>query len=310
MITSDAPLPLVLLVDDQDNTAHAVESILKPRGHVVLRAATGQQAINLVGKVNPDAVLVSIRLPDCDGVELLRQLKQSSTIHATTPIMSVARTAIGRADRLDALSAGAWDIISHPLDSNEVILQLDTFIAAKQSADRHRDEGLTDYATGFFNVRGILQRAKEISADAARHERPLTCVAFGSQPTQSDASEETASALARAMQEPVAKALKSVTRLSDTIGCLGPGEFVVLAPGTDQAGALRLADRVLAALDSNGTHEGYGISAHTVADVRAGLCAITGSDETTAEDLLLRATLALRRAQAGDSSFRVRAHEA
>lgn len=310
MKSTEAPIPLVLLVDDQDSSALEVENVLKPRGHVVLRAATGQQAINLVGKVSPDAVLVSIRLPDCDGVELIRHLKESSTIHPTTPVISIAREAVGRADRLDALSAGAWHVISRPIDSNELILQLDTFIGAKQSADRHRDEGLTDHETGFFNVRGILQRAKEISADASRHDRPLTCVAFGSQPRESDASESTASVLAKLMQEPVASALRRVTRLSDTIGCLGPGEFVVLAPGTDQAGALRLADRVLEALDASNNTEGYGVTAQSAAQVRAGFCAIGGADETTAEDLLLRATLALRRAQADDGSFRVRAHDA
>src|SRR5690554_6500708 len=54
--------PLVLLVDDQEWTSRSIESILRPKGHVVLKAYTGQQAIELVTKVNPDAVIVDVHL--------------------------------------------------------------------------------------------------------------------------------------------------------------------------------------------------------------------------------------------------------
>jgi hypothetical protein len=47
-----------------------------------------------------------------------------------------------------------------------------------------------------------------------------------------------------------------------------------------------------------------------LSQIRAGFCAVTKDDQATPEDLLLRATMALRRAQADDGSFRVRAYEA
>ncbi len=112
--------------------------------------------------------------------------------------------------------------------------------------------------------------------------------------------------MAEAIGQPVAAALREVTRISDTIGRLGPGEFVVVAPGTDQEGALRLADRVLEAVETDPTQPS---GVRELAQIRAGLCAVTGDEPTTPEDLLLRATMALRRAQA-EGSFRVRAYEA
>jgi len=99
--------PLVLLVDDQEWTSRSIESILRPKGHVVLKAYTGQQALDLVKKVSPDAMLVDVHLPDIDGIDLVRQLKASPTVHATTPILMITSTTIGRAERLEALSAGA-----------------------------------------------------------------------------------------------------------------------------------------------------------------------------------------------------------
>jgi PleD family two-component response regulator len=303
--------PLVLLVDDHEVTSKAIEAILKPRGHVVLKAHTGQQALDLVGKVSPDAVLIDVGLPDMDGIDLIRRLKASRTVQVTTPVLIVATSPVGRAQRLEALGAGAWNVLEHPVDPSELILRLDTFVRAKQEADRTRDEGLLDPGTGFYNVRGILKRAKEISADTQRSDRPITVVAFGQHRT-SEPGELTASELelAESLSRPVASALRAVTRLSDTIGRLGPGEFVVVAPGTDQEGALRLADRVLEAVEGDALREGYGVDLETLAQIRAGFYAVSSEEEAAPEDLLLRATMALRRAQAEDGSFRVRAYEA
>ncbi len=300
------------MVDDQEWTSRSIESILRPKGHVVLKAYTGQQALDLVKKVSPDAMLVDVHLPDIDGIDLVRRLKASPTVHATTPILMITSTTIGRAERLEALSAGAWDILTHPIDPNELILRMDTFVRAKQEADRVRDQGLTDPSTGFYNVRGILQRTKEISADAVRSDRSITCIAFGPHSFGEDSAEspEDANVMAEIISRPVAAALRHVTRLSDTIGRLGPGEFVVVAPGTDQEGALRLADRVLEAIEAEAKRQGTGAGVDALTQIRAGFCAVDSEDSTSPEDLLLRATMALRRAQADDGSFRVRAYEA
>src|SRR5688572_8972653 len=164
--------PLVLLVDDQEWTSRSIESILRPKGHVVLKAYTGQQALDLVQKVSPDALIVDVHLPDIDGIDLVRQLKTSPTIQSSTPILMITGGTVGRAERLEALGAGAWDILTHPVDPNELVLRMDTFVRAKQDADKVRDEGLTDPITGFYNARGILRRAREIGADAVRFDRP------------------------------------------------------------------------------------------------------------------------------------------
>jgi diguanylate cyclase (GGDEF)-like protein len=298
--------PLVLLVDDQEWTSRSIESILRPKGHVVLKAYTGQQALDLVQKVSPDALIVDVHLPDIDGIDLVRRLKASPTIQPSTPVLMITGGSIGRAERLEALGAGAWDILTHPVEPNELILRMDTFVRAKQDSDKLRDEGLTDPGTGFYNARGILRRAKEIGADAVRFDRPLTCIAFGPQAFGEQGKD--AEQLVDIISRQVAEALRSVTRVSDTIGRLGPGEFVVVAPGTDQSGAVRLADRVFEAVKGN--VRPTLLDPARLNQIRAGFCATTSHEPTTAEDLLLKATLALRKAQADDGSFRVRAYEA
>jgi PleD family two-component response regulator len=308
-----AQTPLVLLVDDQEKSSRLIESILKPRGQVVLNAYTGRQALDLVSKVSPDVILVSWSPSDMDGVDLIRSLRSAQTVRPTTPVLAISDDALGRAQRLEAFSAGAWEVLTQPIDPNELILRIETFVRAKQEADRVRDEALTDPDTGFYNVRGILQRAREISADATRFNRPLTCVALGSRSQHATGSEGTSESpeLAETLARPVADALREVTRICDTIGRLGPGEFVVVAPGTDREGAARLADRVLEAVEAELKRGGYGSPADAaLLQVRAGFFAPGPSERITPEDLLLRATMALRSAQADQESFRVRAYEA
>ena len=307
MDTTSDLTPLVLLIDDQEWTSRSIESILRPKGHVVLKAYTGQQALDLVQKVNPDALIVDVHLPDIDGIDLVRQLRASPTIQSMTPIFMITGGSVGRAERLEALGAGAWDILTHPVDPNELVLRMDTLVRAKQETDRLRDEGLTDPLTGFYNARGILKRAKEIGADAIRFERPLTCIAFGPN-TFGDGTRD-ADALFDTLSRKVAAALRSVTRGSDTIGRLGPGEFIVVAPGTDPGGAVRLADRVFEAVEAAAGGPEL-IDPDVLKQIRAGFCAIQGDQPTTPEDLLLKATMALRKAQVDDGSFRVRAYDA
>jgi diguanylate cyclase (GGDEF)-like protein len=298
--------PLILLIDDQEWTSRSMESILRPKGHVVLKAYTGQQAIELVRKVSPDALIVDLNLPDMNGIELVRQLRASPTIQSNTPVLMITGGSVGRSQRVEAFGAGVWDVLTHPVDPNELVLRLETFIRAKLDADRIRESELTDPDTGFYNTRGIVRRAEEMGADAVRSQRPLTCIAFG--PDSFDKEVEDSDALARMISERVASALRSVTRVSDTVGRLGPGEFIVVAPGTNQEGAIRLADRVLEAIEQASPAADF--DAERLKSIRAGFCAVGGGEPTTPEDLLYRATTALRQAQAGDGSFRVRAYDA
>jgi len=298
--------PLVLLIDDQEWKARSLESILKPMGHVILKAYTGKHALDLVQRVSPDAFLVDMNLPDTHGIDLVRKLREASTVQPMTPVLMITSDSVSRADRIAALEAGAWDVLTHPVDANELTVRMETFVRAKQAADRLRDEGLTDPGTGFYNVRGIVRRAQELGADAVRFHRPLACVAFGPHAFGDD--REASEALAEAIGRGVAAALRSVTRVSDTIGRLGPGEFIVVAPGTGPDGAVRLADRVFEAIE--GEAASSTLDPEQTKLIRAGFFSTRGDEPTTPDELLFRATSALRRAQAEGGSFRVRAYEA
>jgi PleD family two-component response regulator len=293
--------PLVIVVDDQEWTARSLESILSPAGFAVLKAYTGRQAMELVQRVKPDVVFVDVDLPDVDGRELCKSLVSSGSISASTPVLALCTTRPPREQRLDIMRAGAWDIVSLPLDPEELVLKLEALVRAKQEADRATDRSLLDASTGFYNVKGVLRRLDELTAEARRYTRPLSCVVVGPRddaqtqnilkeilaldpmiPREDQATEvDPASA--------VASSLNHVTRTSDAKGLLGDQHYVVVAPDTDLAGAQRLAERIL---------EGYRQEGAGDSQICVGLYALENSDDPVRPgDLLTRATTAFRRAQ-------------
>lgn len=73
----------------------------------------------------------------------------------------------------------AWEFVGLPLDAQELLLKLDSYVKAKFEADRNREQGLVDRDTGLYNEKGLLRRATEMGSDAYRHNRALACVVFG-----------------------------------------------------------------------------------------------------------------------------------
>jgi CheY-like chemotaxis protein len=65
----------ILLVEDNDLVAHSLAAVLRRQGHEVRTAATGQAALEAAGAVPPDVALVDINLPDIDGYEVGRRLR-------------------------------------------------------------------------------------------------------------------------------------------------------------------------------------------------------------------------------------------
>lgn len=295
--------PLALVVDDQEWTARSLESILSPRGFAVLKAYTGRQALELARKVQPEILVIDMHLPDMRGVDVCREARALPNIRASTPIVMLTTSPLGRTERIEALRAGAWEVVRPPFDPEELILKVGAFVAAKQEAEAAREESLLDPTTGFYNVKGLLKRVSEVTAEATRSRRPLACVVLGMDWRGEGAAADEASGL----PDGLTAALASTARVSDIMGRLGEGNFVVVAPGTDPGGAHRLAMRLLAAADEGVSRGRTGVPLL----MRAGYYAVRDTEQApvTPVDLLTRATLALRNAQADDTGQRIHAYE-
>ena len=299
--------PLVLIANDQEWSARSLESILGPSGYAVVRAYTGQQALERARSAHPDLIILDAQMPDMHGFEVCRALRDDPRFSATTPIVITTSGPSGRTQRLEAYRAGAWEFLGQPLDGEALLLKLATYLDSKRQVDQLREENLVDAGTGLYNMRGLARRAREIGSDAIRRRESLACVVLSPE-TDADAEGESIDEELSRLSDQVGAVFRQVGRGSDAIGRLGPAEFGVIAPATGADGAVRLVDRLGGAVEAMRIPVRGGERA---VRIRAGYCAVPDFAESPidAAELLLRATTALRDLQRAGTADRVRAFE-
>ena len=108
----------ILIVDDDKDLRFNLSCILKEEGHEVIAASDGKQALNALAENVPDLVMLDVRLPGMDGVELLEEMKK---IEKNLPIiMLTAYSDVKSA--VKAMKLGAFDYVTKPFNEEELIL--------------------------------------------------------------------------------------------------------------------------------------------------------------------------------------------
>jgi PleD family two-component response regulator len=298
--------PLILLANEHEWAARSLETILGPHGYAVLRAYTGRQLLGLVRSAQPDLIMVDVRLPDMRGVDVCRALRDDPHFPEETPIIFTSSGTPERDERLEAFKAGAWEIVSQPLDAEVLLLKLDAYMRGKRAVDRLRDESLLDQATGLYNMQGMVRRAREMSADAQRLHAPISCVAFT--PVATTETEPTPPAITEFMIERLGAIVRRTGRASDAVGRLGPAEFAIIAPATAEPGAIRMMERLESQL-SDVLTQPDGIAQRV--ELRAGYCTVAdgAQSDVDAVEMLLRANTALRLVRDADRNDEWRAYD-
>jgi two-component system KDP operon response regulator KdpE len=109
----------VLVCDDETQILRALRVILRDAGFEALPASTGEEALDVAAVQRPDAAIVDLVLPDLDGVEVCRRLREWSEM----PI--IVLSAVGEEDaKVRALAAGADDYVTKPFGPRELIARL------------------------------------------------------------------------------------------------------------------------------------------------------------------------------------------
>jgi PleD family two-component response regulator len=276
--------PHILVVSDHADSGRELEQLAARRGLVVRRAYTGVQALaqafDPASGNAPDLIVLDDSLPDIDPFDASRALRDDPRVGSSVPILLVTAGKPTTAEHHAALRAGIWEHVAHPFHPEELGAKLDGYLHWNREAARARDGDALADDTGLYTLRGLALRAQELTLQAFHHAAALACVALAG------------------VDELLAGVLRAEGRRSDAIGRVAPGEFAVVAPGTDRAGAVLLAQRVARAVPEGG--------------LRAGYDAVTNARYTPIEpkNLLGRATSALRVAKTeGEGSSWIRAFQ-
>jgi len=109
----------VLVVDDEPGILRAVQTNLGRHEYRVETAATGREALESYNRVRPDVVLLDLGLPDMDGLEVLRAIRERSS----TPVVVLSAREAER-DKVAALDLGADDYLTKPFGVNELLARI------------------------------------------------------------------------------------------------------------------------------------------------------------------------------------------
>src|SRR5688572_9918174 len=114
-------MAVVLVVDDDPLILQAFDFLFADSRHSLLKAASGLEAVSVFESRAPDVVVADVRLPDFDGLELVRRL------HATgRKIPIILMTGFGTAQiAIEAMRLGAYDYVLKPIDPDQLIPIID-----------------------------------------------------------------------------------------------------------------------------------------------------------------------------------------
>jgi two-component system KDP operon response regulator KdpE len=131
---------LILLVEDEPQMRRFLRVILKGHGYQLVEAETGEEGLTQAATRNPDVVLLDLGLPDVDGLEVTKRLREWSE----TPIIVVSARE-QETDKIKALDAGADDYLTKPFGAGELLARI-------RVAMRHRAMQVSGQEESVFSV--------------------------------------------------------------------------------------------------------------------------------------------------------------
>jgi signal transduction histidine kinase len=164
----------ILNVDDHDAGRYAKSRILQLAGYRVVEAATGADALRLVQEAKPQLILLDVKLPDVNGIQLCRTIK-SDPLSANTMVLQISAVHTTRADRIYGLECGADTYLIEPVQADELLATVNALlrlydrerencrlVAQLRDADRQKDDFLAALAHELRNPLGVVSNAFDI----------------------------------------------------------------------------------------------------------------------------------------------------
>jgi EAL domain-containing protein (putative c-di-GMP-specific phosphodiesterase class I)/DNA-binding response OmpR family regulator len=120
----------ILIADDEPTNRLVAKLALSKEGYKIIEAVNGIEAINLANKYHPDVILMDAMMPEMDGFDAIKNIKQTDEL-SNIPILMI--TALdSKEDKVKAFKSGANDYLSKPFDMQELTLRVRSFVQMRQ----------------------------------------------------------------------------------------------------------------------------------------------------------------------------------
>ncbi len=131
------PDPVVVLIEDEPQIRRFLRATLTGQGYRLFEAPTGADGIVEVGSRQPDVVIVDLGLPDMDGLDVIRRLREWTDV----PVIVLSARGQER-DKVTALDAGADDYVSKPFSAGELLARIRVALRHTAGASHEADEAV------------------------------------------------------------------------------------------------------------------------------------------------------------------------
>lgn len=162
-MTTSHPLRL-LVVDDEVQIRRLLRLALEAADYDVYEADTGQLGLSEAAGMRPDGVVLDLGLPDLDGREVLRRLREWSQV----PVL-VLTVRDGEDEKIAALDAGADDYLTKPFSGRELLARLRAVLRRTQPADEESIVRFGDVEIN-FTTRIVLRAGVEVKLTAKEYD--------------------------------------------------------------------------------------------------------------------------------------------
>ena len=124
----------ILIVEDDKNTRKLMDKILRTNGYLTFLAADGEEALDIIDKQQIDLMIVDIMMPNMNGYELTKQLRDSKYM---LPILMVTAKQLPE-DKRKGFIVGTDDYMTKPVDEIEMMLRIKALLRRAQIANDHK----------------------------------------------------------------------------------------------------------------------------------------------------------------------------
>lgn len=283
----------VLIVDDSATNRQMLGDLLKP-DYAVLLAKNGEEGMDLAQMHRPDVILLDVMMPEVDGYEVLRRLKEDERTSSICVVFITGQDSPEEEER--GLNEGASDYVTKPFHPTVVKARVALHMQVVRQRRMLETLANIDGLTELPNRRHFDASFAAEWARASRTGRPLS-VAIIDVDFFKRYNDHYGHAMGDHALQLVARGLrKRIQRPADLVARYGGEEFVVIMPDTPIEGAMELAERLRIGV------EGLGIahkrsSAAICITVSIGVASTVSEATPTQEALLERADGRLYRAK-------------
>ena len=230
----------IMVVDDDDITREMLSVILAELGKVIF-AGSGEEALEMVGNIEPDLILLDVQMYAMDGYEVCQRLKANEQT-SDIPVVFLTGSSTNEDEEL-GFNIGATDFIRKPISAKIVVARASSILKLRAATRELERLAATDPLTGAFNRRRFLEVGNAELCRSKRYKHTFSVLMLDIDHFKAVNDTYGHGIGDTALKETVT-AIRDAMRKPDTLGRLGGEEFAVIVPETDTENAAAVAERI------------------------------------------------------------------